>query len=97
MPRQAGEALKPPFVLGGREVLVTASAGVVLGRPGGAAAQEGRVDPQDLLRSSDVAVYRAKEGGKDHHTSLSSHRWAGAPDEAWRPGRAQGLLWSAAS
>lgn len=59
---KVAQALKLPFVLEEREVFVTASTGVVLG--GG---KEKRADPQDLLRSADVAMYRAKEEGKDRH------------------------------
>lgn len=61
--REVAEALKLPFVLEEREVFVTASTGVVLGGAG----KEKRADPQDLLRSADVAMYRAKEEGKDRH------------------------------
>jgi diguanylate cyclase (GGDEF)-like protein/PAS domain S-box-containing protein len=41
-----------PFHLDGREVFVTASVGVAVGRDG-----------EELLRSADVALYRAKTGG----------------------------------
>jgi diguanylate cyclase (GGDEF)-like protein/PAS domain S-box-containing protein len=54
------ETLGPPFLLGGDEVFVTASIGVAVGGPGAN-------DAQDLLRSADVAMYRAKEKGKDRH------------------------------
>jgi diguanylate cyclase (GGDEF)-like protein len=46
-------ALETPFELEGREVFVTASVGIALG---------GEAD--ELLRSADVAMYRAKAGGK---------------------------------
>ena len=48
------EALRAPFELHGREVLVTASLGVVCGSGAG----------EELLRNADVAMYRAKAAGK---------------------------------
>lgn len=63
---KVAEALKLPFVVGKREVFVTASIGVVLGGVSGANGEK-RADPQDLLRSADVAMYKAKEEGKDRH------------------------------
>ena len=48
--------LKRPFHLDGREVFVTASIGIAVG---GAA--------DELLRSADVAMYRAKSGGKSQY------------------------------
>ena len=69
--REVAEALKPPFVLEKHEVFVTASIGIVLVGADGAA-REKRVDPQDLLRSADVAMYRAKESGKDRHVVFES-------------------------
>jgi diguanylate cyclase (GGDEF)-like protein/PAS domain S-box-containing protein len=50
-------ALREPFVLEGREVFVTTSIGIALGR----SAHE---RPTDLLRDADVALYRAKASGK---------------------------------
>ncbi|QIN84352.1 EAL domain-containing protein [Rubrobacter tropicus] len=55
--------LRPPFSLDGREVFVTASVGVAIGKVG----KGGQEDPQNLLRSADVAMYTAKERGKDRH------------------------------
>jgi diguanylate cyclase (GGDEF)-like protein len=47
-------ALQEPVVLDGRDVFIGASIGVATGRRG----------PEDLLRQADVAMYRAKAGGK---------------------------------
>ncbi|HWQ24512.1 MAG TPA: EAL domain-containing protein [Gaiellaceae bacterium] len=46
-------ALEAPFRLGEREIVLTASVGIAVGG-----------DAEDLLRSADVAMYRAKAGGK---------------------------------
>ena len=52
------KALRSPFALGaGRDVFATPSIGVALGEPG-------RASAADLLRRADVAMYRAKRGGK---------------------------------
>jgi len=48
-----GEALKHPFIIGGREIFATASIGVSLSSTGFA-------QPEDLLRDADTAMYRAK-------------------------------------
>jgi diguanylate cyclase (GGDEF)-like protein len=49
-------ALATPVKTDGREVFVTASAGLALGRGG-------RDRPEDVMRNADVAVHRAKEAG----------------------------------
>ena len=54
------EALRAPFWVGGHHLFVTTSVGVALG--GDDADRSG-----DLLRNADLAMYRAKEGGKDSH------------------------------
>jgi diguanylate cyclase (GGDEF)-like protein/PAS domain S-box-containing protein len=46
-------SLRAPFDVDGREVFVTASVGIAVGS-----------DADELLRSADVAMYRAKGGGK---------------------------------
>jgi diguanylate cyclase (GGDEF)-like protein len=52
------EAVRAPFQLQGREVFVTTSIGVsVFPEDGG--------DAESLIRSADVAMYRAKEQGRD--------------------------------
>ena len=54
------EVLQQPFQLGHREVLVTASIGIVVGSPTYQNATE-------LLRDADIAMYRAKANGKDRY------------------------------
>lgn len=53
--------LREPFVLSGREVFVTASLGISLNI-------FGDEEPQDLLRHADIAVYSAKEAGRDRYS-----------------------------
>jgi diguanylate cyclase (GGDEF)-like protein/PAS domain S-box-containing protein len=54
------EELEVPFEVGGRELSVTASIGVAVGPSAG----DG---PRELLRSADLAMYRAKVNGKNRH------------------------------
>jgi len=51
------EAMMPPFQIGGREVFVSASIGIVVGKGRG----------EELLRNADVAMYRAKTDGKGRY------------------------------
>lgn len=51
-------ALSAPLDLDGQSYETTASIGVVLALPGGSS-------PHDLLRKADIAMYRAKSGGRD--------------------------------
>jgi diguanylate cyclase (GGDEF)-like protein/PAS domain S-box-containing protein len=51
-------AIRPPFHLQGHELHLTASIGVSLYPADG-------VQPEQLLRSADVALYRAKDGGRN--------------------------------
>src|SRR3546814_17186941 len=51
------KALSTPFVLGGKEVFVTASMGI-------AHSAGNYVRPEDILRDAELAMYRAKEFGK---------------------------------
>jgi diguanylate cyclase (GGDEF)-like protein len=62
--------LRAPFVVEGQEIFTTVSIGVVLSDPG----EEGG---EDLLRRADVAMYRAKMGGKDRY-ELFSQRMRGS-------------------
>ncbi|MFF3320928.1 putative bifunctional diguanylate cyclase/phosphodiesterase [Streptomyces sp. NPDC002889] len=49
--------LSQPYRIDGREVRVAASIGVAFAEPG--------ITPTDLMRNADLAMYRAKAGGKD--------------------------------
>jgi diguanylate cyclase (GGDEF)-like protein len=65
------EAITAPIPLtGGEEVLLTASVGIVFARGESHA-------PESLLRDADIALYRAKETGRDRHVmfedGLRSH------------------------
>ena len=51
------EAVRSPFLLAGREIVLGASLGIAVSEGGGDSAG-------DLLRNADVAMYRAKEAGK---------------------------------
>ena len=55
--KRIAEELRVPFALGGREIGLSASVGVVL-------STDGLEDPAHLLRASDAALYRAKSHGK---------------------------------
>ena len=57
--------LKHPFQLGGQEVFTTASIGIAL-------SATGYERPDDLLRDSDTAMYRAKAMGKACHQVFDS-------------------------
>jgi predicted signal transduction protein with EAL and GGDEF domain len=52
--------LQAPFQLSGREVFVTSSIGVALSTPE-------YVDPEEILRHADAAMYRAKKLGKGRY------------------------------
>ena len=54
------EALRAPFWVGGHNLFVTTSVGIALGG-------EDKERSGDLLRNADLAMYRAKEGGKNSH------------------------------
>ncbi len=63
---RVGDMLRRPFLLDGREVLTSASIGVAMSARRHASAE-------DILRDADVAMYRAKEGGRARHM-LFDHR-----------------------
>jgi diguanylate cyclase (GGDEF)-like protein/PAS domain S-box-containing protein len=50
-------AIKQPFHLSGREVIVTASVGVVV-------AEAGSLNAEEIIRDADIAMYDAKENGR---------------------------------
>jgi EAL domain-containing protein (putative c-di-GMP-specific phosphodiesterase class I) len=54
---RVAEAVRTPFPLAGREIVLGASIGIATSEGGGESAG-------DLLRNADVAMYRAKEAGK---------------------------------
>ncbi len=58
--RQIVEALREPQMIGGHEVTITASIGIVLGSPGSSRAE-------DLVRKADLAMYQAKNKGKKRY------------------------------
>jgi diguanylate cyclase (GGDEF)-like protein/PAS domain S-box-containing protein len=72
-------ALRPPFVLGSREFLITGSMGVAL------FPEHGR-DPETLVRNADAAMYRVKEDGRSHcrifHEEMSANGLDRASGEA---------------
>jgi diguanylate cyclase (GGDEF)-like protein/PAS domain S-box-containing protein len=65
------DALAAPFSLGGREYCITASIGV-------AAFPEDGADPAMLLKNADIAMYRAKQQGKNCFEFYSAQVTAGS-------------------
>ncbi len=57
--------LADPFPIAGRELHVSGSVGIALGGPD--------VDPEELIRDADVAMYRAKAEGKARHAVFDAH------------------------
>ncbi len=57
---RVGEAIRAPFRAGRHDLFVTTSVGVALGEGDGESAG-------DLLRNADLAMYRAKDGGKNSY------------------------------
>jgi diguanylate cyclase (GGDEF)-like protein len=57
--------LSEPFPVAGRDLHVSGSIGIALGRPD--------VDPEELIRDADVAMYRAKAAGKARHAVFDAH------------------------
>jgi len=53
------DTLADPFPIAGRELHVSGSIGIALAGPD--------ADPEELIRDADVAMYRAKAGGKARH------------------------------
>ena len=52
-------ALGAPMMAGSTQIRITASIGI--------ATADGTVDPEDLLRGADTAMYRAKSNGKGRY------------------------------
>ncbi|HYH41701.1 MAG TPA: EAL domain-containing protein [Burkholderiales bacterium] len=65
------EALAAPFVIGGREYRVTASIGV-------SAFPDDGQDAPTLLKNADIAMYRAKQSGRNAFAFFSAHITAGS-------------------
>jgi diguanylate cyclase (GGDEF)-like protein/PAS domain S-box-containing protein len=59
------QVLERPFELDGRELFVTASAGITLSPADGA-------DPDTLIKNADTAMYRAKEMGRTNYQFYKS-------------------------
>jgi len=57
--------LADPFAIAGRELHVSGSIGIALAGPD--------VDPEELIRDADVAMYRAKAEGKARHAVFDAH------------------------
>src|SRR5215218_9300170 len=57
--------LAEPFPIAGRELHVSGSIGIALAGP--------EVDPEELIRDADVAMYRAKAEGKARHAVFDAH------------------------
>ena len=58
-------ALRRPVTLGTNEVVATASIGITFGVPG--------TTGEQLLRNADLAMYMAKEHGKDRYEEFRDH------------------------
>jgi len=58
--------LKAPFSIEGHEMTVSASIGIAVG-------DADRAASADLLREADIAMYRAKNGGKGRHEIFETH------------------------
>jgi diguanylate cyclase (GGDEF)-like protein/PAS domain S-box-containing protein len=67
------EALSAPFSIGGREVFTSASIGIALGL-----AQY--VNPDEIMRDADTAMYQAKARGKARHEMFDADMHARARD-----------------
>ena len=72
--RRVIQAMARPLLLDGREVYVTTSVGLAYGT-------RGSHDAQDLLRAADLAMYQAKDEGRDRYAVSAA---VGAPDEVRR-------------
>src|SRR5205823_7182793 len=60
MAERIAEALRPPFEIKGQQVHVSSSIGIALDT-------DRSHRPDDLLREADLAMYRAKSGGKSRY------------------------------
>ncbi|GAA1562373.1 EAL domain-containing protein [Streptomyces globosus] len=76
--------LSQPYRVGGTEVRVAASIGVAFAEPG--------ITPTDLMRNADLAMYRAKAGGKDRVELYAPQMQADAVRRAEAAGRLRTAL-----
>jgi diguanylate cyclase (GGDEF)-like protein len=67
------EALQPPFPIGGREVVTSASIGIAISRPEHASAEE-------VMRDADTAMCHAKTHGKARHELFDADTHARTAD-----------------
>ena len=59
------DALRQPFDIDGKEVVIGASIGITIAEPPEPGGVDGSRDPDDLLRNADVAMYTAKSRGRN--------------------------------
>ncbi|MFF8260692.1 putative bifunctional diguanylate cyclase/phosphodiesterase [Streptomyces virginiae] len=76
--------LSQPYRIGGTEVRVAASIGVAFADPG--------ITPSDLMRNADLAMYRAKAGGKDRVETYAPQMQAEVVRKAELAGRLRTAL-----
>ncbi|THA80953.1 EAL domain-containing protein [Streptomyces sp. A0592] len=76
--------LSQPYRIGGSEVRVAASIGVAFADPG--------ITPSDLMRNADLAMYRAKAGGKDRVETYAPQMQAEVVRKAELAGRLRTAL-----
>ena len=67
------EALQPPFQIGGREVITSASIGIAISR-------REYTNPEEIMRDADTAMYQAKARGKARHELFDADMHARAID-----------------
>lgn len=65
--RKVLDALRPPVVLGGQEVTISSSIGIVLYAKDG-----GEISAESLLEFADQALYKAKSGGRNRYVFFES-------------------------
>jgi diguanylate cyclase (GGDEF)-like protein/PAS domain S-box-containing protein len=68
------QSLEDPFDIHGLEVLITTSIGIAVG-------SRAYLNPMDLLRDADTAMYRAKAAGKGRHEVFDSAMQAHAVEQ----------------
>jgi diguanylate cyclase (GGDEF)-like protein/PAS domain S-box-containing protein len=69
------ELFQVPFVIEGHERVITASVGIIL-------SPQGQDSPADLLRFADIALYRAKAGGRNRYAVFDTTMCASALSRA---------------